>query len=80
MNNFTIAVISIFPPPEPLNLAPSPPLPLQTASMRKVTHFMMNNWNRDGTCEEPKAVMKMIDQLYIAQRRTGNQPIVVHGM
>lgn len=48
--------------------------------MRTVTHFMMDNWKTDGTCEEPRAIMKMIDQLFIAQRRTGNKPVVVHGM
>ena len=53
---------------------------LQTKNMRKVTHFMMTNWTADGLCIEHKAVMKMIDQLFIAQRRTGNKPIVVHGV
>ena len=48
--------------------------------MRTVTHFMMTNWTAAGTCTEPKAVMKMIDQLLIAQRRTGNKPIVIHGV
>lgn len=48
--------------------------------MKRVTHFMMDNWTNDGTCSEPTAVMKMIDQLLIAQRRTGNKPIVIHGM
>ncbi len=48
--------------------------------MRKVTHFMMTNWADDGTCQEPKNLMKMIDQLFIAQRRTGNKPLVIHGM
>ena len=48
--------------------------------MRKVTHFMLTDWDTDGFCSEPKAVMKMIDQLLIAQRRTGNKPIVMHGM
>ncbi len=48
--------------------------------MRKVVQFQMTNWSRDGICSDPKTVMKMIDQLLIVQRRTGNKPILIHGV
>ena len=51
----------------------------QGENMRRVTQFQMAGWSQDGVCLNPPALMKLIDQLMIAQRRTGEGPVIVHG-
>ena len=40
----------------------------------------MTNWTDEGLCDNPKAIMQIIDEVFLIQRRTGNKPIVVHGV
>ena len=47
--------------------------------MRRVIQFQMAGWSQDGVCINPVAFMKLLDKLMIAQRRTGDKPIIVHG-
>ena len=39
----------------------------------------MEEWSAEGLCSNPQALIHVIDQMGVAQRRTGNKPIVVHG-
>ena len=39
----------------------------------------MEQWSAEGLCSNPMALVHVIDQMGVAQRRTGNKPIVVHG-
>lgn len=51
----------------------------QKDHMRKVTQFHMTNWTDEGVCTNPPAIMKIIEELFLIQRRTGNKPVVIHG-
>jgi hypothetical protein len=44
-----------------------------------VTQFQVDEWSAEGLCSNPQALIHVIDQMGVAQRRTGNKPIVVHG-
>ena len=39
----------------------------------------MEEWSAEGLCSNPQALIHVIDQMGVVQRRTGNKPIVVHG-
>ena len=39
----------------------------------------MKQWNGEGLCSDPKALIYVIDQMNEIQRKTGNKPIVIHG-
>ena len=52
---------------------------LQSGQEHKVTLFQMSCWTADGLCTSPPAIMAVIEQVLVIQRRTGNKPIVVHG-
>ena len=52
---------------------------LQSGEDHKVTQFQMSGWTAEGLCTSPSAVMAVIEQVLVIQRRTGNKPIVVHG-
>ena len=52
---------------------------LQSGQEHKVTLFQMSCWTPDGLCTSPPAIMAVIEQVLVIQRRTGNKPIVVHG-
>ena len=57
----------------------SPHLLLQSGEDHKVTQFQMSCWTPEGLCTSPPAIMAVIEQVLVVQRRTGNRPIVVHG-
>ena len=52
---------------------------LQSGEDHKVTQFQMSCWTPEGLCTSPPAIMAVIEQVLVVQRRTGNRPIVVHG-
>ena len=52
---------------------------LQLVQEHKVTQFQMSCWTAEGLCTSPPAIMAVIEQVLVIQRRTGNKPIVVHG-
>ena len=52
---------------------------LQSGQEHKVTQFQMSYWTAEGLCTSPPAIMAVIEQVLVIQRRTGNKPIVVHG-
>ena len=52
---------------------------LQSGQEHKVTQFQMSCWTADGLCTSPPAIIAVIEQVLMIQRRTGNKPIVVHG-
>ena len=49
------------------------------SEVRKVTQFQLSCWSREGLCEDPVLFMEFIEVVGVAQRRSGNQPLVVHG-
>lgn len=53
---------------------------IQNEHMRRITQFHMTNWTDEGLCDNPKAIMQIIDEVFLIQRRTGNKPIVIHGV
>jgi protein tyrosine phosphatase len=46
----------------------------------KVTQFQLSGWSEEGLCTEPRAILELIEHVAATQRRTGNNPIVVHGI
>ena len=44
-----------------------------------MTQFQVEEWSAEGLCFNPKALINVIDQMGVVQRRTGNKPTVVHG-
>ena len=52
---------------------------LQSGQDHKVTQFQMSCWTPEGLCTSPPAIMAVIENVLVIQRRTGNKPIVVHG-
>ena len=44
-----------------------------------MTQFEVEEWSAEGLCSNPQALVHVIDQMGVVQRRTGNKPIVVHG-
>ena len=43
-----------------------------------MTLFHITNWGPDGSCSNLKTVTDVIEEVGKVQRRTGNQPIVIH--
>ena len=51
---------------------------LQSSNAHEVTQFHITNWAPDGSCSNLKTVTDVIEEVSKVQRRTGNQPIVMH--
>ena len=51
---------------------------VQSGQVHKVTQFQLEQWN-EGLCSNPQALVGVIDQMSVIQRRTGNKAIVIHG-
>ena len=45
-----------------------------------MTQYQLSGWSEEGLCQEPQAILELIERVAATQRRTGNNPIVVHGM
>ena len=52
----------------------------QSGQVQKVTQFQVEHWNGEGMCSNSRALIDVIDQMGVVQRRNGNKPIVAHGM
>ena len=50
----------------------------QSGSSQEVSQFHITNWAPDGSCSSLKTVIDVIEEVSKVQRRTGNQPIVMH--
>jgi len=48
------------------------------SSNHHVSQFHITNWAPDGSCSNLKTVIDVIEEVSKVQRRTGNQPIVIH--
>ena len=53
---------------------------VQFSKPHQVHHFQITNWVSDYQCSDKRAIIAVIDKVSKAQRRTGNNAIVVHGM
>ena len=53
---------------------------IQPHQQHKVTQFELSGWTDDGLCSDPRAILELIERVAGIQRRTGNNPIIVHGM
>ena len=51
----------------------------KSGQVLKLTQFQVEQWSAEGLCSNPQVLIHVIDQMGVAQRRTGNKPIVVHG-
>ena len=51
----------------------------QSGQVLKVTQFQLEQWSTEGLCSNPQALVGIIDQMSVVQRRTGNKPYIVHG-
>lgn len=52
---------------------------VQSRKLNKVTQFQLKDWRSDGTCSNLGTLIEVIDHMAVAQRRSGNRPILVHG-
>lgn len=52
---------------------------VQTGQEHQVVQFQIPVWAADGTCMAPLILVDTIHQIAVAQRKSGNKPIVVHG-
>ena len=43
-----------------------------------MTQFHVTNWSPDGTCSNLKVITDVIEEVAKIQRKTGNNPILVH--
>eukprot|EP00731_Ephydatia_muelleri_P019048 Em0011g1088a len=50
----------------------------KSTQIQQVTQFHITNWSPDGVCTNLATITDVIEEVDKAQRRTGNQPIVVH--
>ena len=50
----------------------------QSTQIQQVTQFHITNWTPDGMCTNLATITDVIEEVDKVQRRTGNQPIVVH--
>ena len=50
----------------------------QTHQSHQVTQFHVTNWSPGGTCSNLKVITDVIEEVAKVQRRTGNNPILVH--
>ena len=44
-----------------------------------MTQFQVEHWSAEGLCSNKQALVHVINEMGVAQRRAGNKPIVVHG-
>ena len=51
----------------------------KSGQVHKLTQYQVKEWTAEGVGSNKRAVVDIIDQLSVVQRRTGNKPIVVHG-
>ena len=51
---------------------------LQSGKGHDVVQLHMTNWPRDGRCSNLTSIIDVISEMSKVQRRTGNNPIVVH--
>eukprot|EP00731_Ephydatia_muelleri_P019044 Em0011g1084a len=49
-----------------------------STQIQQVTQFHITNWSPDGVCTNLATITDVIEEVDKVQRRTGNQPIVVH--
>ena len=61
-----------------LNIIWCPFIFAQSGSSQEVSQFHITNWAPDGSCSSLKTVIDVIEEMSKVQRRTGNQPIVMH--
>ena len=50
----------------------------QSGEAHHVTQFCIENWGPSGKCANGDTVLEVVDEVGKVQRRTGNNPIVVH--
>ena len=50
----------------------------QSTQIQQVTLFHITNWSPDGVCTNLATITDVIEEVGKVQKRTGNQPIVVH--
>ncbi|KAL5486469.1 hypothetical protein EMCRGX_G018952 [Ephydatia muelleri] len=50
----------------------------RSTQIQQVTQFHITNWSPDGVCTNLATITDVIEEVDKVQRRTGNQPIVVH--
>eukprot|EP00731_Ephydatia_muelleri_P019055 Em0011g1095a len=50
----------------------------KSTQIHQVTQFHITNWSPDGVCTNLATITDVIEEVDKVQRRTGNQPIVVH--
>ncbi|KAL5486539.1 hypothetical protein EMCRGX_G019033 [Ephydatia muelleri] len=50
----------------------------KSTQIQQVTQFHITNWSPDGVCTNLATITDVIEEVDKVQRRTGNQPIVVH--
>ena len=55
-------------------------LPEKSGQVQKLHQYQIHEWNGEGVCYNPQAVVDVIAQVGVVQRQSGNKPIVVHGM
>ena len=53
---------------------------LQFSQPHHVSQFQITDWTADCRCGDINTLITVIDQMAKVQRRTGNNPIVVHGV
>ena len=46
--------------------------------LHEVTQFHIQNWNPQGKCTNMQTIIAVVEEVIKVQRRTGNNPIVVH--
>ena len=44
----------------------------------EVTQFHIQNWSAQGKCSDVLTITNVIEEMYRVQRKTGNNPVVVH--
>ncbi|CAI8018482.1 Receptor-type tyrosine-protein phosphatase epsilon [Geodia barretti] len=47
---------------------------------QKVTQYQVSSWSEEGLAQDNRALLELIEKVAATQRRTGNNPIVVHGV
>ena len=52
---------------------------MKSGQDHKVQQFQVDEWSAEGVCSYPQVLVKVIDQVGVIQRNTGNKPILVHG-
>ena len=43
-----------------------------------MTQFHIRNWSLQGKCSNVHAIINVVEEMYRVQRKTGNNPVVVH--